>query len=278
MERLSPLFNLFHWFELSETDFRELYDNVYNGFLNYEYTHPGEIILFIQLMDRLINKGIISLRIHELKKCIQNLIDKKMIKALSPDEWQTMVSLKSYGNYGFSEYDENTWYEPIIKRIKDASISQAYENNKKEFIGDIHSFKKIGELCKEIQCKNGNEKYRNVAVFCMLDDQEVEYFVSNTINMNHYDFQTLISSLESRYGFDSIKKIHSVLLPEYEIICKLIKKYEQKFSHMQKEYNPHYFVLEYFITRMKKLIDYLSEKNQLFSSLSFQEQEKTHYI
>lgn len=258
-EKPNLLFQLFHWINLSQKEFESLYEKVHLGFINCCFLEPGEVIHYIQLMDRLIERKLIPMARTELEDDVNTVLDSGSVKALSLEQWQGMVSLNVYKNYGFADY-KDSWYNNLIEKLKEKSISKSVDELKKEFVEKLSTDESILELCHSLENKNGSERYDNIPIIGYLGDDELSRFASGLSCLRYDAFDEAVSCLKSRYGFGSIDMVKKTLLDEFDNYCKLIELLDAFFSKEEVLFNPHYHVLSYFIGELNKVKNYLEKK------------------
>lgn len=262
---LCPLFQLFSWFNMSSSDFESLFITVKNGFSNGEYTHPGEILIYTQLMFNLITRELIPMTISELEKEVRHLLNNNRVDPMLIEQWQVMISMNSFGGYGFSEIDEE-WYVKLVDDIKKKSTSKSFDALKDEFEKEIEELSDIDLFCCNLQNKTGKEKYKDVAILSSLGEEELTSLFQKLIKLDSEDLKKIMYCLRNRYGFDSIKLVRVVLLDEYGNFIRLMELFANQLKDNHKIFNPKYYVLEYINRNLLELKQYLDEKKLLYEN------------
>ena len=264
-EKPNLLFQLFHWINLSQKEFESLYNKVHKGFIDGCFLEPGEIIHYLQLMDRMIDRKLIPMTKTELEEEVNSILDSGKVHALSLEQWQGMISIKVYKNYGFSDF-KSSWYNHLIEKLKEACISKSITEMKKEFVKKLSSNANIIELCQSLENKTGSEQYCNVPLLGYLGDTELSHFAIGLSCLKYDDFGEAVSCLKSRYGFGTIDLVKRTLLDEYDSFCKLIELINISLAKEEVLFNPHFHVLSYFKDELDKVKTYLEEKIKLSNS------------
>lgn len=253
----NSLFRLFNWYDLSSEEFSQTYEKVHEGFKGYKFLEPGEIIHYIQLMDRLINLKMIPMEEQELEAEVNAVLDSGKVLSLSPDQCKTLLSSSNYKNYGFSDF-ENAWYKDSIEKLRKVCVSKYLVEIKKEFQNKLNSDDDILELCGDFISNTGSQKYSDVPILSLLEENDLVKLSNKLSDLKPRDINTVIYCIKTRYGVKSV--INRILLGDYDNFCKLIRMIEKKMSTANPLYNPSYYRLESMLEELNNVKSSLEEK------------------